>query len=134
MAQESGLGDLLGTFLRAMFDLHGGADFANFMILTGLAFVASMFTTNAAQPALLTPFAAQFAEATGWPIEAVLMTMAVGFSIILLPSQVPPMVVGLQIGHVGLRAAWRLMLPLAFLGILLLPVQYLWWRVIGYFG
>jgi hypothetical protein len=134
MAQESGLGNLLGEFLRATFALHAGADFINFFTLSALASIVGVFATNAAQPALLAPLAGQFAEGTGWPINAVLMTMAVGFNIMLMPYQVPPVVVGMQVGGVSLRAALRVTLPLAAVSILLLPVEYLWWRLIGYFG
>ncbi len=134
MAQESGLGNMLGELLRSTFALHAGADFANFLTLSTLATFVGVLATNAAQPALLAPLAGQFAEATGWPINAVLMTMAVGFNIMLMPYQVPPLVVGMQVGGVSLRAALRVTLPLAAVSFLLLPVEYLWWRMIGYFG
>jgi anion transporter len=133
-AHASGLGDLLGAFLRATFDLRAGADFANFMILTAFSTVVSMLTTSAAQPVLMTPFAAQFADATGWPINTVLMIIGVGFSTIVLPTQVPPAIIGLQMGGVAMRSAWRLILPVATLGFALLPVQYAWWKLIDYFG
>ena len=133
MAQHSGLGELLGELLRSTFALHAGADFVNFFALSTLAVIIGAFATNAAQPALLAPLAGQFAEATGWPINAVLMTMAVGFNIMLMPYQVPPLVVGMQVGGISLRAALRVTLPLAAISFLVLPVEYLWWRVIGYF-
>ncbi|OGA45895.1 MAG: hypothetical protein A3G24_21725 [Betaproteobacteria bacterium RIFCSPLOWO2_12_FULL_62_13] len=61
--------------------------------------------------------------------------MAIGFTTLLLPYQVPPVVVGLQVGGVRLAAALRLTVPLAAFGIVvLLPLDYLWWRLIGYFG
>ena len=87
------------------------------------------------QPGLMAPLAAQIAEATGWPLESALMTAALGFSNILLPYAVPPLVVGMQIAGIGFAAAARytLLLALPSLG-LLLPLDYLWWRFIGYFG
>jgi hypothetical protein len=39
------------------------------------------------------------------------------------------------VAAVSVRTAVRLTLPLAALGILVfLPLDYLWWRLIGYFG
>jgi hypothetical protein len=63
------------------------------------------------------------------------MTMAVGFSTMILPYQVPPMLVGMHVAGLRLRTVLRLCLPLAVIGlVVLLPLDYLWWRVIGYFG
>jgi hypothetical protein len=134
LAQESGLGELLGQFLGSTLNLKPGADFFNFLALSALGTAMGVVATNAAQPALLAPLAGQFAQSVDWPVNAVLMTTAVGFNIMLLPYQVPPVVVGLQAGAVGMRPALRVMLPLAAVGIVLLPLEYLWWRVIGYFG
>jgi di/tricarboxylate transporter len=45
------------------------------------------------------------------------------------------MVVGMQLAHLKVRDALRLTIPLALISIVvLIPLQYLWWRVIGYFG
>jgi hypothetical protein len=53
----------------------------------------------------------------------------------ILPYQVPPMLVGMHVAGLRLRTVLRLCLPLAVIGlVVLLPLDYLWWRVIGYFG
>jgi len=135
LAQESGLGELLGKTLQTTLNLQGGADFTNFVTLSVLDTLTGLIVTNPAQPAVMTPLAAQFAEATGWPLTAALMVSAVGFNMLLLPYQVPPVVVGLQAGGVPARTALRLTLPLVALSMLVfLPLDYLWWRLIGYFG
>ncbi len=135
IVQESGLGELLGKTLQSTLDLHAGADFANFITLSLLGIFTGVVVTNPAQPAVLAPLAGQFAEATGWPIKTALMISAVGFNTMILPYQVPPVVVGMQAAGISLRATLRAALPLAVLGIIVfLPLQYLWWRLIGYFG
>jgi anion transporter len=135
LAQESGLGELLGKTLQTTLNLQGGADFTNFVTLSVLGALGGLIVTNPAQPAVMTPLAAQFAEATGWPLTTALMVSAVGFNMLLLPYQVPPVVVGMQASGISVRAALRLTLPLAALSMLVfLPLDYLWWRLLGYFG
>lgn len=133
--QKTGLSDGLGRLLHGLLPLEAGADFANFIMLSVLTTLAGLFTTNPAQPAVLAPLAEYFSQATGWPLKAALMVIAVGFTTFLLPYQVPPVMVGLQVGALRVTTALRLALPLsAFSLVVLLPLQYLWWRLIGYFG
>ncbi|MGH8662578.1 MAG: SLC13 family permease [Burkholderiales bacterium] len=133
--QQSGLSDGLGRLLHGAMPLAPGADFSNFIWLSLLATFAGLFTTNPAQPAVLAPLAEFFAQATGWPLKSVLMTIGIGFTTFLLPYQVPPAMVGLQVGGLRVTSMLRLALPLAaFNLVVLLPMQYLWWRLIGYFG
>jgi anion transporter len=135
MMQTTGLSEGLGTLLHGVLPLAPGADFSNFVVLSVLATVTGLFTTNPAQPAVLAPLAESFAQVTGWPLKSALMVISMGFTTFLLPYQVPPVMVGLQVGALRMRSMLRLSLPLAAFGLLvILPLQYLWWRVIGYFG
>jgi len=135
VVHESGLGESLGKTLQGALNLQPGADFVNFMSLGVLNTLAGIVLTNPAQPAVTTALAGPFAEAAGWPLNAALMTIAVGFNVMLLPYQVPPVLVGLGVAGVTVRTALRLTLPLAALGVLVfMPLDYLWWRLIGYFG
>lgn len=133
--QTTGLSQLLGQLIEGALPLAQGSDFANFIKLSLFSTFAAMLSTNPAQPAVLSPLAGYFSEATGWPLRAALMTFGVGFTTFLLPYQVPPVLVGMQVGGVRIATMLRLALPLALFGlVLVLPLQYLWWRVIGYFG
>lgn len=132
--QNSGLGRLLGGAMLGTLNITPGNDFVNFVKLTTMATVTGLFTTNPSQPALLAPLAAQMAEATGWRIEAALMTLAVGFSLMILPYQAPPVMVGMQVSGITLCQMLRLTLPLAAVCVfVLMPLDYLWWRALGYF-
>jgi len=133
--QKTGLSAGLGSLLHGVLPLESGADFSNFIMLSVLATFAGLFTTNPAQPAVLAPLAETFAQATGWPLKSALMVIGVGFTTFLLPYQVPPAMVGLQVGALRVMPMLRLTLPLAAFSLLvMLPLQYLWWRAIGYFG
>lgn len=132
---ESGLSRGLGEALQSGLQLKTGQDAVNFGILALLSTATGAVVTNVAQPALLAPLASHFAEATGWPLKAALMTVALGFTTAIFPFQVPPMLVGVQVAGLKLRRVLRLTVPIAALSLLvLLPINYFWWRAIGYFG
>lgn len=135
LTQKSGLSAALGHSVDGLLDLHRGADFANFVSLSVFTTLAGLFTTNPAQPAVLAPLAQGFADATGWPLKTALFTLAVGFSTMLLPHQVPPVVVGMQATRLRLGTVLKISVPLAAVSLVtLLPLQYCWWRLIGAFG
>ena len=135
MLSTAGIARSIGSALRAFLDLGGNADILNFLSLGLLATFTGLLTTNPLQPALLAPLAAQLAVQTGWSVKAVLMTMALGFTTMILPYQVPPVVVGIQVAGLSLRTTLRLTLPLALVSVIaLLPLDYAWWRLIGYFN
>ena len=132
---QTGTSAALGALVLPALALVPGEDFRNFMLLAIAATIACMATTNPAQPGLMAPLGGQIAAATGWPLQSALMTAALGFSNIVLPYAVPPLVVGMQIAGIGFRAAARYTLFIALPSIVvLLPLDYLWWRFIGHFG
>lgn len=135
VVHESGLGDVLGKMLLATLNLQPGHDFTNFMSLGLLNVLTGVLVTNPAMPAVTTALAASFAEAAGWPLVAAIMTIAVGYNVMLMPYQVPPVVVGMYACRMSLATAMRMALPIAVAGIVVfMPLEFLWWRVIGYFG
>ena len=46
-------------------------------------------------PAVWTPLAEELANSTGFSVEAVLMTQVIGFSTVLFPYQVGPLIVAM---------------------------------------
>ncbi|HYC47781.1 MAG TPA: SLC13 family permease [Burkholderiales bacterium] len=132
---ETSLARGLGDALQATLRLEAGRDAVNFGILTVLSTVTGAFVTNVAQPALLAPLASHFADAAGWPLKAALMAIVLGFTTAVFPYQVPPMVVGMQVGGLKLRSVLRITVPVTVLSLtVLMPINYFWWRLIGYFG
>ena len=125
----------VGRLVLPHLALAPGEDFRNFVLLALMGSVACLITTNPAQPGLLVPLAQPIADATGWPLTTTLMTAAVGFSNVLLPYTVPPLMVAMQVTGIRFGAAARYTLALAVPCLLILvPLDYLWWRLIGYFG
>jgi anion transporter len=135
LMSEAGVSAMLGEAAQRALQLRPDQDALNFGILSLLSTFAGVLVTNPAQPALMAPLAQHFAEAAGWPLKAALMTAAVGFTTLILPYQVPPIMVGVQIAGMSLRAVLRLSVPLMLVSFaILLPLNYAWWRLIGYFG
>jgi di/tricarboxylate transporter len=132
---DTGLSRALGDALQAGLQLQPGRDAINFMILTALSTFTGAVVTNVAQPALLAPLADHFAQAAGWPLKAALMTIVLGFTSALFPFQVPPFLVGVQVAGLKLHRVLRMTVPLFLISVfVLLPIDYMWWRAIGYFG
>jgi anion transporter len=132
---HTGTSAALGALVLPALALHPGEDFRNFVLLALVASAACLVTTNPAQPGLVAPLAQPIAEATGWTLTSALMIAAVGFSNVLMPYTVPPLMVAMQITGIGFREAARYTLALALPSmIILMPLDYLWWRVLGYFN
>jgi di/tricarboxylate transporter len=132
VAAHTGLGDRVAGAATALLPLHAGAQALNFGLMSALNMVVGLLTTLPGVPAVMTPLAPRIAEASKFTLEAVLMTQVVGFSTLLLPYQAPPIVLGMQLSGVSMRHAMRLALILAALSIIVLwPLDYLWWRLLG---
>lgn len=132
---KSGLGDVLGKELLRLGDFKPAHDLRNFISVVLLHTVVGPFTTSPGLPAVMVPLSADIAKATGFPLMTVLMTQVIGFSNLIFPYQVPPVVVGMQIGGVKATDAAKLMFTLVALSILVvLPMNYLWWHILGLFG
>jgi di/tricarboxylate transporter len=134
VVNDTGLGDTLGRGIIGLIGFEPGHDMRNFFSLVLFATALGPITTSPGIPAVLAPLSADLAAATGFPLLTVLMTQVIAFSTVLLPYQVPPVVVGMQLGGVSMLRGTRLILALAAASIiLLLPLNYLWWSFLGVF-
>ena len=78
--------------------------------------------------------AKEISAVTGFNLETVLMTQVVGFSTVVFPFQVAPLVVAMQLSGEKLGSLLKLTAPLAAITlIVLLPLDYLWWALLGWF-
>jgi len=132
LVADGGLGALLSRFLLHLANLAPGHVTANLAILAAIDAALGFVTTVTSLPAVLTPLAGDFAAASELPLCTVLMLEVVAFSIVFLPYQSPPMMIALHLGGVGLKGVTRFCLALAAATIaVLLPLDYLWWRLLG---
>jgi len=128
----SGLGTQLGAILVPRLPIHPGAPLQAFAAVFGLGELLNLLTTANGVPAVFTPLAQQIADRSGLPLLSVLMFQVLAYSTPLLPYQASPIVVAMMMGKVPLGAGVRLCVWLALATlVLLLPLQYLWMRVLG---
>lgn len=130
---ESDVATTLGDVLARWLPLAPGDAFGNYTALVLAALGSGIVTTLPGVPAVLTPIAGRFAELSGLPVESVLMTQVLGFSTLVFPYQSPPLLVALGMAGIRLADALRLCLALtAVTVLLLLPLDFLWWRLLGW--
>lgn len=131
LVNASGLGAMLGQGLIAILPLETGADAVNFASLSVMSVVTGLLATMPGVPAVLTPMAGDLAAQTGFSVEAVLMTQVIGFSTVIFPYQVGPLIVAMQMSGEKLGHLLKITLPLAAITLfLLLPLDFLWWKLL----
>ncbi|SUB68905.1 Uncharacterised protein [Pluralibacter gergoviae] len=129
---HTGIGEAVGQALMRVMPLDADRPFTSFLALTGITSALNFIMTANGVPALYTTFAQSFSDATGFPLLSVIMIQVMGYSTPLLPYQASPIVVAMALGKVPVRAGMVLCFALA-LGsyLLLLPLDYLWYRLLG---
>ncbi|TCP61728.1 di/tricarboxylate transporter [Rhodovulum bhavnagarense] len=129
----SGLGAALAQVLLQALPLEPGRDFLSFVALSGLSGATALVTTQPGVPAVMTPLAQDLATATGFSIDAVIMTQVVGFSTVVFPYQAAPLIVAMGLAKEPVSTLVRTTLALALLTVfILLPLDFLWWKLLGW--
>ena len=135
LVAHSGAGDLLARGALGLLQLAPGETAKTFAAVVGLSAVSAMLLTQPGVPVVMTPLAGSVAQASGLPVDSVLMMIVVGFSTVVLPYQTPPLVVAMQIGRVRMAQGNKLCLALLAVTLaVLLPLDYLWWQLLGRLG
>ncbi len=129
---SSGIGDLLSSRLIALSGFEPGQPAWNIGAHAAIGTVLGTVATMPGMTAIITPFAGQIAEASGLPLETALVGAAMGFSNVLFPYQVPPLVVGAGMAGESLADVTKLLFVMALLTVfVVLPLNYCWWWLLG---
>ncbi|MCW8907780.1 MAG: SLC13 family permease [Sedimenticola sp.] len=135
LISHSGLGQKTADALLHLVPFDPATPFANFLLLSATSMFTGLLTTLPGVPAVITPLNDQLSQLSGFSSEATLMAQVVGFSTLLLPYQAPPVIVGMQLAGERISEAIKVCLVLALVTLLfLLPLDYLWWRWLGWIG
>ena len=129
----TGLGNTLGLALIKALPFAADTPFINYFAMILASSAVGLTTTLPGIPAVMTPLAAEIAQATGFSIKAVLMLQVVSFSTLLIPYQAPPIIIVMQLSGEKMARIVRPILVLAVLTVfILLPLDYIWWKLLGW--
>lgn len=129
---SSGVGDRLGSALLTLMPLSAEHPALSWLSQVILTTVIALGATVPGTPAIMTPMAEAMAAATGTSLTMTLMTQAVGYSSVVLPYQVPPLILAMQLGGVRMKPAARYTLVLLLLTVVLIwPTTYGWWKLLA---
>ncbi len=131
----SGLGDLVGRQLFALVKLEPGQDALNFAAVSAMGMVIGLITTVPGEPAIMSALADKIAISTGWPLYTALMAQVISWTMAPFPYALPPLVIAAQLAGARASHLLRLLLAMTALAwIVMLPLQYLWWRMLDMFA
>ncbi len=130
---DSGLGRLIANALLSVLPLQDHPSFGNFAVLSALVSLLNFVLTANGVPAMVTPMAQELASASGFSLLSVIMLQVFAYATPLLPYQASPVVVAMGLGNVPAKAGLKLcVLVFIFSVLLLLPLDYGWFRLLGY--
>ncbi|MCG3732795.1 SLC13 family permease [Vibrio cincinnatiensis] len=133
LVNVSGLGAAMGELFSHLLPTSSDHGFLSFMALSLISTLTGLVATIPGVPTVLSPMAADFAQASGFSLSAVLMTQVIGFSTVIFPYQVGPLIVAMQLSNESLAKLVKVTLPLAGITVaLLMPLDYLWWLLLGW--
>ncbi|MBT4906135.1 MAG: hypothetical protein HOK98_10340 [Rhodospirillaceae bacterium] len=132
IANHSGLGGAMGELLLANIPLTKDGGIVTFYEIFAISAAVGVVTTFPAAPPIVTSFSDAIAQATGWPLESVLLVQVPSWMIYPFPHEAPPVAMAMAVGGVPMREAFRLTSVYFVIGILIiLPLQYLWGSMLG---
>ena len=132
IANHSGAGGAMGELLLANIPLTRDGGIVTFYEIFAISAAVGVVTTFPAAPPIVSSFSDAIAQATGWPLESVLLVQVPSWMIYPFPHEAPPVAMAMAVGGVPMREAFRLTAVYFVIGILLvLPLQYLWGRMLG---
>jgi len=132
IVKHTGLGTAIGEVLLAHVPLTADSGLIAFYQIFVIGGAINLVATAPVVPAIMTAFADAIAQATHWPLRSVLLAEVPSFMVFPLPHQAPPVAIAMAIGGVPMRAGVRVMAVYFVIAlIVILPLQYLWGRLLG---
>ncbi|MXP56775.1 SLC13 family permease [Pantoea sp. Mhis] len=130
---DSGLGITVSNVLIKLVPIKPHEPFFNFISLNILVFLLDLMFTANAVPAIITPMASKLAYSSDFSLITIIMLQVFIYATPLLPYQASPIIVAMKLGNVPAKDGLQLCLLIFILSILiLLPINYLWFHILGY--
>lgn len=132
IASHTGLGAALGVLLLANVPLTADGGLLSFYQIFVIGAAINLVATAPLVAPIMTTFADAIAQATNWPIRSVLLAEVPSFMVFPLPHQAPPIVITMALAGVPIRAGVRVLAVYFVIAlVVILPLQYLWGRLLG---
>lgn len=134
IADDTGLGGAIGELLLANVPLSQDGGIVTFYEIFAVSAAVGLVTTFPAAPPIVTSFSDAIAQATAWPLESVLLAQVPSWMIYPFPHEAPPVAIAMALGGVPMREGLRFLAIYFVIGLLIvLPLQYLWGRLLGFY-
>ncbi len=131
---SSGLGTTIGKLLISFLPLNPQSPFVNYASISTASTLTGLLTTLPGVPAVMTPLSPELVKITGFSLRTVLMQQVVGFSTVILPYEAPPIVIALYLANEKTGRVLKPLILIAIISILvLLPLNFCWWKFLGRF-
>lgn len=132
VANSLGLGSWMAESILGWMPLTGQGGSHDWAVLVIMPMLLGVLTTAPGVPAVLVPMSDVLAARSGFTVPAIAMLQVPGLSTILLPHQVPPLMAAIPVSGVAYHEFVRMCLLLVAVAlVLLLPLDALWWMVLG---
>lgn len=132
LVSSSGLGNWFGEHVVSLLPFAPGVDGLNYMLLYLLNTITSLLTAMPGMPAVQAPIAAQIAQTTQWSVDQVLIQQVVAFGSLILPYQIPPFLLAMQLTDTSFaRATKYLVITWLLSSVTLVPLQFVWMKLLG---
>ena len=132
IASHTGLGGAFGALLLANVPLTADGGIVSFYQIFVIGGAINLMATAPVSAPIITAFADAIAQAINWPLRAVLLAEVPTFMVFPLPHQAPPVAIAMAIGGVPMRAGVRVLAVYFVIALaVILPLQYLWGRLLG---
>lgn len=129
---ESGASTLVSGALSRLAGIEGQSPLYGYFTMAYLSSLLAVLSTFGGAVPTMAAAAAEISSATGLPLDTAVMAIAAGMSALFFPYVAAPIVVGLMMGQVSQRAALPFMVVTALLTcVLIIPLNAVWWWVIG---
>ncbi|MDI1344840.1 MAG: hypothetical protein PSV22_12170 [Pseudolabrys sp.] len=128
----TGLGTWIAHYFISLAGLTSHGETRDMLALSLLSGFVGLMATHGGMAALMPSLARDLSAASGLGVDAIIGSIVLGYSILLLPYQVPPTVVGFHMAATPHRiATWSTLWIGAVTALVSIPCQLLWQHFIG---
>jgi len=129
---DSGASTLISRILAETASVEGKSPTYGYFAIAYLTSLVAVFATMGGTVPTMAAVVGGISEATNLPLETGMLAVSAGTSGLLFPYVAAPMVAGLAFGKVSMADATRFtVISTLFTWVFIVPLNALWWQLIG---